>query len=66
MGKIDLEEQEFWDHYSDLPNPSWYQYKKEITDEEDLNSSIPINGTDTETKTQEKEYMGSVTTNSHG
>jgi hypothetical protein len=35
MSKVDLIEQDLWDHYSGLPNPSWYQYKKEVEDEED-------------------------------
>lgn len=35
MSKIDLVEEELWDHYSGLPNPSWYQYKKELNNEED-------------------------------
>lgn len=35
----DIVEQEMWDHYSELPNPMWYEYKrkqmeKEITDKE--------------------------------
>ena len=35
MNKVDLIEEELWDHYSGLPNPSWYQYKKELIDEEE-------------------------------
>jgi hypothetical protein len=35
MSKVDLVEEELWDHYSDLPNPAWYQYKKELNDEEE-------------------------------
>jgi uncharacterized protein (TIGR03643 family) len=30
MSKVDLIEEDLWDHYSGLPNPSWYQYKKEV------------------------------------
>jgi hypothetical protein len=42
--KIDLVEAELWDHYSGLPNPSWYQYKKELEDdEEDTEDSIDDN-----------------------
>lgn len=26
---------EFWDYYSGLPNPMWYQHIKELEDEED-------------------------------
>lgn len=35
MSKIDLIEEDLWDHYSGLPNPAWYEYKKELKDEED-------------------------------
>jgi hypothetical protein len=35
MSKVDLVEEELWDHYSDLPNPAWYQYKKKLNDEEE-------------------------------
>jgi hypothetical protein len=35
VNKVDLIEEELWDHYSGLPNPSWYQYKKELIDEEE-------------------------------
>jgi hypothetical protein len=35
MDSVDLVEEELWDHYSGLPNPSWYQYKKKLVDEED-------------------------------
>lgn len=27
------EDDELWDHYSGLPNPMWYQYSKEIKEE---------------------------------
>ena len=30
MGKNkepEIVERELWDHYSELPNPSWYEYK---------------------------------------
>jgi hypothetical protein len=26
--------EELWDHYSGLPNPAWYQYKKKLSNEE--------------------------------
>ena len=32
---VNLIEEDLWDHYSGLPNPLWYQYKKELEDEED-------------------------------
>jgi hypothetical protein len=35
MDKVDLIEEELWDHYSGLPNPAWYQYKKELSNEEE-------------------------------
>jgi len=40
LDKIDLIEEDLWDHYSGLPNPLWYQYKKQQKDEEkDINDS---------------------------
>jgi hypothetical protein len=35
MSKVDLIEEDLWDHYSGLPSPSWYQYKKQLENEED-------------------------------
>jgi hypothetical protein len=35
MSKVDLIEEELWDHYSGLPNPAWYQFKKASIDEEE-------------------------------
>jgi len=35
LDKVDLIEEGLWDHYSGLPNPLWYQYKKESEDEKD-------------------------------
>jgi hypothetical protein len=29
----DIVEKELWDHYSELPNPMWYMWKKEQEDE---------------------------------
>lgn len=26
-GESEIVERELWDHYSELPNPSWYEYK---------------------------------------
>jgi hypothetical protein len=34
MSNVDLIEEQLWDHYSGLPNPAWYQYKKNHNDEE--------------------------------
>lgn len=25
--EAEIVERELWDHYSELPNPSWYEYK---------------------------------------
>jgi hypothetical protein len=30
-----MEEDELWDYYSGLPNPLWYQKRKELEDEEE-------------------------------
>ena len=27
MKEKDIVEEELWDHYSELPNPMWYEYK---------------------------------------
>jgi hypothetical protein len=45
MSEINLVEEELWDHYSGLPNPLWYQYKKELSDEEDDTSDSSNLGT---------------------
>ena len=29
----DIVEEEIWDHYSELPNPLWYEYKDKLEDE---------------------------------
>jgi hypothetical protein len=44
MSKIDLIEEDLWDHYSGLPNPAWHQYKKELKDEEDDTDNSIITG----------------------
>lgn len=31
--KVDLVNDELWDHYSGLPSPNWYQYKQELKNE---------------------------------
>ena len=28
--KPEIVEKELWDHYSELPNPSWYEYKDKM------------------------------------
>jgi hypothetical protein len=35
MNKVNLIDDELWDHYSGLPNPMWYQQIQELKDEED-------------------------------
>ena len=40
-----LIEEELWDHYSGLPNPSWYKTIKESDDEEDDTDDDPDLGT---------------------
>lgn len=43
MNTIDLVDEGFWDHYSGLPSPNWYQYTKELNDEEiDTNDSTDL------------------------
>jgi hypothetical protein len=43
MDEVDLIDENLWDHYSGLPNPSWYQYKKQLNDEEkDTDSSVDL------------------------
>jgi hypothetical protein len=47
MSKVDLIEEELWDHYSGLPNPAWYQFKKaSINEEEDTEDSTDIGDID--------------------
>ncbi len=41
MNKPEVTDDELWDYYSGLPNPMWYQYIKEIEDDED--NTIDIN-----------------------
>lgn len=33
--KVDLIKEDLWDHYSGLPNPQWYEYKKELEEDEE-------------------------------
>jgi len=30
--EAEIVERELWDHYSELPNPSWYEYKDKEDD----------------------------------
>ena len=43
-----IPDDELWDHYSGLPNPAWYQYKKELNNEEDDTDNITDLGTNNE------------------
>lgn len=36
---MEIIEDQFWDYYSGLPNPMWYQHITEIDEEEDTNDS---------------------------
>jgi len=38
MNNTEEDNDELWDYYSGLPNPMWYQYIKELKDEEDITS----------------------------
>lgn len=40
MSKIDLVAEELWDHYSDLPNPAWYEIKEKLEDEESDTNTV--------------------------
>jgi hypothetical protein len=35
MSNTQIIEDEFWDYYSGLPNPMWYQQISEVEDEEE-------------------------------
>lgn len=35
MSKVDLISEELWCHYSGLPSPAWYQYRKKLNGKED-------------------------------
>ena len=43
--EVDLIEEEMWDHYSELPNPAWYEYEEQLRNQEadDAESKININ-----------------------
>ena len=34
MKEKDIVEEGLWDHYSELPNPLWYEWKKDKKEEE--------------------------------
>jgi hypothetical protein len=45
MSEVNLIDENLWDHYSGLPNPAWYQYKKKLNnEEEDTDSSTDLGG----------------------
>ena len=48
MSEVNLIEEDLWDHYSGLPNPAWYQYKKELQEDEedDTDNSTDLGTTD--------------------
>jgi len=49
MSEVDLIDENLWDHYSGLPNHTWYQYKKKLNnEEEDTDSSIDLGVIDEE------------------
>lgn len=35
MSEINLIEEDLWDHYSGLPSPSWYEYQKQLEEDEE-------------------------------
>ena len=39
MSNTQIIDDEFWDYYSGLPNPMWYQHITEIDEEEDTSDS---------------------------
>jgi hypothetical protein len=49
MSEVDLIDENLWYHYSGLQNPAWYQYKKQLNnEEEDTDSSIDLGVIDEE------------------
>jgi len=34
MKEKDIVEEGLWEHYSELPNPKWYEYKEENKEDE--------------------------------
>jgi len=57
-------EAELWDHYSDLPNPSWYQYKFE-NEEKDTGDDIDIRDVSRKIQIKKKKHMGSLNNIEH-
>lgn len=59
---VNLIEEDLWDHYSGLPNPSWYEYKKELKDEEDdTDNDIDMGNLNKEIQeTQKKKHVGPI------
>ena len=35
MSEINLIEEGLWDHYSGLPSPAWYEYQKQLEEDEE-------------------------------
>jgi len=61
MSKINLIEEDLWDHYSGLPNPTWYEYKNQLEDEEDDTSdSTDITVITKQNKKEKKKHLGSI------
>jgi len=51
----DIVEMELWDHYSGLPNPTWYEYRNQLENEEDtINNIIHDNRVNTQIQDKEK------------
>jgi hypothetical protein len=48
MSNTQIIDDEFWDYYSGLPNPMWYQHITEIDDEEEDTSNNNDTTIDTE------------------
>jgi len=64
MSKVDLIEADLWDHYSGLPNPSWYQYKKKLTDEKaDTNNSTDLENSKETPQPQTEKHMEFINKN---
>jgi hypothetical protein len=61
MSKINLIEQDLWDHYSGLPNPTWYEYQNQLEDEEDDTSdNIDTTVITKQNKKETKKPLGSI------
>jgi hypothetical protein len=42
MSKTESTDDELWDYYSGLPNPMWYQYIKELEEDDEENNPVVI------------------------